>query len=174
MTGTVCELLERCRAAGLELLVEGDMLHVEFEREPPTALLEEIRRRKPEVMAALSSALIRGEVSGVAPPPATEPLVLRDGRVMHRFHAAEIPARAALDVVMSLDKVRRVGVVLVADGMELHVVERWKGQLHPQTLRNLRDNAGAVITVLRGEHRARIAELPAEQVAEYDPRRPRR
>jgi hypothetical protein len=96
-------------------------------------------------------------------------LFLHDGRVMHRFRAVEIPAQATPDVVTLLDKVRRVGVVLVADGMELHVVERWKGQLHPRTLRNLRDNAGAVITVLRGEHRERVAGLPAECVSEFGP-----
>jgi hypothetical protein len=96
------------------------------------------------------------------------PLFLRDGRVMHRFRAAEIPALAP-DTAALLDKVRRVGVVLVADGTELHVVERWKGQLHPQTLRNLRDSAGDVITVLRGEHRERVAGLPAACVAALEP-----
>jgi hypothetical protein len=60
--------------------------------------------------------------------------------------------------------VRRVGVVLVADGMELHVVERWKGQLHRRTLQALKDNAGTAIAMLRGEHRARVALLPAEGV----------
>ena len=87
---------------------------------------------------------------------------------MHRFRAAEIPALAP-DTAALLDKVRRVGVVLVADGTELHVVERWKGQLHPQTLRNLRDSAGDVITVLRGEHRERVAGLPAACVAALEP-----
>ena len=55
MNGTVAELLARCRAAGLALLVEGDSLHVDFESGPPNDLIEEIRQHKPEVMAALSS-----------------------------------------------------------------------------------------------------------------------
>jgi hypothetical protein len=54
--GTVAELLERCRGAGLALLVEGDSLHVDFESGPPNDLIEEIRQHKPEVMAALSNA----------------------------------------------------------------------------------------------------------------------
>jgi len=55
VNGTVGELLQRCRAAGLALLTEGGALHVEFEHEPPTDLLDEIRCRKPEVIAALSA-----------------------------------------------------------------------------------------------------------------------
>ena len=56
MNGAIAELLARCRTAGLALLVEGDLLHVDFESEPPVDLIEEIRQHKPEVMAALSSA----------------------------------------------------------------------------------------------------------------------
>ena len=149
MTGTG-ELLERCRMAGLELLVEGEMLHVDYRQAPPPDLIEELRRRKPAVMAALSRA--------------TGPVVLRDGRVMHRFRADEIPTQTSPDVVALLDKVRHLGVVLVADGMELYVVERWKGQLHRRTLQALKDNAGTAIAMLRGEHRARVALLPAEGV----------
>ena len=56
MNGAIAELLARCRTAGLALLVEGDLLHVDFESDPPVDLIEEIRQYKPEVMAALSSA----------------------------------------------------------------------------------------------------------------------
>jgi len=97
---------------------------------------------------------------------------LRDGRVMHRFRADEIPASPQPDTAGLLDKVRRGGVVLVADGAELRVVERLQGQLHPRTLRELRERAGAAIAVLRGEHRERVSCLPAECVAEYDPGTP--
>jgi hypothetical protein len=54
VNGAVCELIERCRAAGLSLLAEGGVLHVEFECEPPSDLIEEIRQHKPQVLAALS------------------------------------------------------------------------------------------------------------------------
>jgi hypothetical protein len=97
------------------------------------------------------------------------PLFLRDGRVMHRFHATGIPAEAPPDTRALLDRVRRNGVVLVADGMGLHVVERWKGQLHRAVLRGLRDNAGDVVALLRKEHRVRVKRLPPEAVTVYDP-----
>jgi hypothetical protein len=62
-------LLERCRAAGLLLAPDGDALHVDFECDPPGELIEELRRRKPEVMAALAGATV------IAPPEfcATDP-----------------------------------------------------------------------------------------------------
>ena len=59
MNGALTELLERCRAAGLALLVEGHSLHVNFETDPPNDLIEEIQRHKPEVMAAPSSGPVR-------------------------------------------------------------------------------------------------------------------
>jgi hypothetical protein len=58
VSGTVAELLARCRTAGLALLVEGDALHVDFESDPPVDLIEEIRQHKPEVMAALSRSSV--------------------------------------------------------------------------------------------------------------------
>jgi hypothetical protein len=158
MSTAVAELLARCRTAGLSLAVEGEALHVDFEREPPSDLIEKLRQHKPEVMAALSSATL-----------SRKPLILRDGRTMWRFRAAEIPAQASPDTAALLDRVRRAGVVLVADGAELHGVERRKGQLHPNTLRSLRDNAGAAIAVLRGEHRERVARLSLGCVTEPDP-----
>jgi hypothetical protein len=78
------------------------------------------------------------------------------------FRAAAIPSSVSPDTAVLVERVRRAGVVLVADGPELHVVERWRGQLHSNMLRALRDNAGAAIAVLRGEHRDRVASLPAE------------
>ena len=59
VNGTVAELLARCRAAGLALLVEGDSLHVDFVSDPPVDLIEEIRKHKPEVMAALSNVPLK-------------------------------------------------------------------------------------------------------------------
>jgi hypothetical protein len=51
MNGSVAELLGD---AGLSLLVEDDALRVDYERGPPLDLIEELRRHKPEVMAALA------------------------------------------------------------------------------------------------------------------------
>jgi hypothetical protein len=55
MSGTVATLLDRCQAAGLSLMVGGDALHVDYERCPPADLIEELRRYKAEIMAALSA-----------------------------------------------------------------------------------------------------------------------
>jgi exodeoxyribonuclease-5 len=103
------------------------------------------------------------------PFAAISPLFLRDGRIMYRFCAAEIPAQPSPDIAPLLDKVRRGGARLVPDGSELRIVERCKGQLHPAVLRRLSDNAGDIIAALRSEHRRRVAALPPECCAEYDP-----
>jgi hypothetical protein len=54
----VTGLLERCRAAGLSLATEGDALHVDFERDPPSELIEELRHYKAEIVAALAGATV--------------------------------------------------------------------------------------------------------------------
>jgi len=58
VSGAVAGLLRRCRAAGVSLAADGNALHVDFERDPPGELIEELRRRKPEVMAALTSGKV--------------------------------------------------------------------------------------------------------------------
>jgi hypothetical protein len=58
LSGGVGALLDRCRAAGLSLEVDGDALHIDFELDPPGELIEELRRRKPEVMAVLAGATV--------------------------------------------------------------------------------------------------------------------
>jgi hypothetical protein len=68
LTDNVYKLIARCRVAGLDLLAEGTALHVEFEREPPADLIEQIRRHKPEVIAALSGVSAAGSESRLAPP----------------------------------------------------------------------------------------------------------
>jgi hypothetical protein len=85
-----------------------------------------------------------------------DPVILLDGRVMHFFSAiGEIPKSSSSHDIELCNRVRLMGVVLVADGAELHVVERWQGQLDANALRALRANAGAVIAILRGEFRAK-------------------
>jgi hypothetical protein len=61
MNETVAALLERGRAASLSLTIEGDALHVDYERCPPADLIEELRRYKAEIMAALSAPAETGE-----------------------------------------------------------------------------------------------------------------
>jgi hypothetical protein len=74
----------------LSLATEGDALHVDFERDPPSELIEELRRRKPEVMAALAGATViapaRWFIDGVVTadePPYDEPCAARCGLIRH-------------------------------------------------------------------------------------------
>jgi hypothetical protein len=126
---------------------------------PEWAICAEVVASAPVGTGALGSA-----------KDAKGPVILRDGRVMWRFRAGDFPRSPADETAALIERVRRAGVVLVADGVELHVVERRERRLHPQVLRSLQDNAGAVIAVLRGEHRARVLRMRPDQVAAYDPR----
>jgi hypothetical protein len=83
-----------------------------------------------------------------------EPVLLRDGRRLHRFRATE--AASCADIDNLLDRARWRGAVLVADGRALIVVEPWSSALNPEILRELRDNAGAIVSVLIGESRERL------------------
>jgi hypothetical protein len=84
-----------------------------------------------------------------------EPTLLRDGRRMHRFRAADLSTSPPADAAGLVDDARWRGVVLVADGRDLIVVERWLSNLPEETLNALRDNAGDVIAALLGESRQR-------------------
>ncbi len=76
-----------------------------------------------------------------------DPLLLADGRRLHRFLADRIPAAAPGRARELLNRARAYNAVLVSDGPELIVVERWLGNL---------PTAGEVIAALRGESRARF------------------
>jgi hypothetical protein len=88
-------LLERCRAAGLELLVEGSALHVEFERQPPVGLLEQIRRLKPEIIVALTA--IQAEDGPAAAGATIDPADVWHARYCEAFDCclASHPAKEA-------------------------------------------------------------------------------
>jgi hypothetical protein len=98
MTGTVTELLARCRDAGLSLMVEGDALVVDYERVPPRDLVEELRRNKPRIIAALmppvtviaparwvQAARAAGETPFERPCPERRGLVQRKGGALLHF-----------------------------------------------------------------------------------------
>jgi len=85
-----------------------------------------------------------------------EPLLLADGRRLHRLLADRIPAAAPGRARELLNRARAYNAVLVSDGPELIVVERWLGNLPPDLLRQFEATAGEVIAALRGESRARF------------------
>jgi len=78
-----------------------------------------------------------------------EPLVLQDGRRLWRFRTERIPV-AAVDVrCAAIDEARRLGCVLVADGLDLILVEPWLSELSDDMRTDLAANAGKVIALLR-------------------------
>jgi hypothetical protein len=88
------------------------------------------------------------------------PVLLPDGRRLHRFRADEIPATVPDHVKRLHDQAHWYGTLLVADGHDLIVVERWQSTLPLETLRTLKDAAGEIIAYLRGESRARLPWPP--------------
>jgi hypothetical protein len=94
--------------------------------------------------------------------PLGEPVLYPDGSRVWRFRAVNIPALPSEHVVALVDVAFSHGAVLVADGSELIVVERWQSTLSPETLGALREDIGDVIAVLRDQSRKRSArrELP--------------
>jgi hypothetical protein len=91
---------------------------------------------------------------------ASRPVLLRDGRRLHRFRAEVMPPFKPKLAEAALDGARCRGAVLVADGPELIVVEPPQG-LSSETLQALARDAGAIIATLRGESRERSSGADA-------------
>jgi hypothetical protein len=91
--------------------------------------------------------------------PVQQPLLLRDGRRLWRFRAEIIPEILNDDDIRPAVEARWCGCVLVADGLDLIVVEPWLSGLLEETRAELAANAGTIIAVLRGESRVRSAGL---------------
>jgi hypothetical protein len=113
------------------------------------AATKAIKATKPP-QDAWSDAEIEG-MKSIEPAP----VLLPDGRRLHRFRADSIPATVPDHAGALRDQARWHGAVLVADGHDLIVVERWQSTLPLETLRSFKDVAGAIIAFLRGESRAR-------------------
>jgi hypothetical protein len=86
-----------------------------------------------------------------------EPTLLSDGRRLWRFPADSIPAATDDDCRDLAGTARTHGVVLVADGRDLIVVERWLSTLPDEIRHAIAANAGGIIALLRGESRERCA-----------------
>jgi hypothetical protein len=157
-------LVEDARSAGLSLEVDGADLIVEADRNPPPALVAELRQHKAAVIAFLSPHLSGAhsepfeDVSVSRSETLIEPtLLLRDGRSLWRFRADAIPEHASGTTVKLVEKAQWHGVVLVADGLELIVVRPWLGLLSYEMLEDLQQNSGEVIALVRRQSRSRCA-----------------
>jgi hypothetical protein len=94
---------------------------------------------------------------------AERPLLMPDGRRLHRFRADDIQVAVPNHVQDLIDQARWHGVVLVADGQELIVVERRHRVLPYEVLDALQGDAGAIIAALSGESRARLSPSTVPQ-----------
>lgn len=105
----VRELIRQVAAAGGELVCTGgDGLKLRAPAPLPDALVNELRARKPDLIAALTA-------------PVPMPLVMRDGRRLYRLPADRI-GDPTLDATKLAAECRRRGVVLVADNRTLVAV----------------------------------------------------
>jgi hypothetical protein len=162
-------LLETARAAGLSLLIEGENLIVEADGDLPAELIAELREHKAELMVVLSGGdpelTPEPTETAISPQPRQQhvsrgdPVRLHDGRRLCRFQAHSIPDAAPDRIVVLMGEARRCGVVLVADGRDLVVVEPRSSRLTEKTLQDLKKKAGGVIAALRGESHARMAHV---------------
>jgi hypothetical protein len=102
---------------------------------------------------AVASRVSAAKAANVAKYKETEdqrnPALLRDGRRLWRFRAGVIPDQATDRAGELIDEAQRHGVVLVADGFELILVERWLSSLSSEILDGLRHRPGEVIAALR-------------------------
>ena len=87
-----------------------------------------------------------------------EPLLMRDGRRLWRWHADAIPSSASDAVRALADEARAFGCVLVGDGCDLLLVEPWQSELPDDVRDDLAANAGTIIALLRGESRVRTGK----------------
>jgi hypothetical protein len=87
-----------------------------------------------------------------------EPVLLQDGRRIWRFSEAQ--DCTADQAAVLIDQAHWCGAVLVADGRELIVVERWLSSLPLETLCELSRCANAVIAALHQHLRVRCQADP--------------
>jgi hypothetical protein len=83
---------------------------------------------------------------------------MRDGRRLWRFPAESIPEILNDADIRPAVEARWCGCTLVADGLDLIVVEPWLSELPDGVRDDLAAKAGTIIALLRGESRVRTGE----------------
>jgi hypothetical protein len=145
MSAPITELIAAVHAAGGAIERQGREIRLTAPAPLPNALVTRLREAKPALLAHLHHRVV-------------EPILLADGRRLHRFRAADpIPALAPRHLLPLINAARSYDAVLVADGSDLIVIERWLSELPLSTLRALVAEAANVIALLRAESRARTA-----------------
>jgi hypothetical protein len=141
MSAPITELIAAVHAAGGSIERQGREIRLTAAKPLPAALLTRLRAAKPGLIAHLQEVV-------------AEPILLADGSRLHRFRASG-PIPATCNALPVVRQARSYGVVLVADGHELVVVEPSRSELPPKILREIRFAAGEIIALLRAESRAR-------------------
>jgi hypothetical protein len=137
MSAPIIELIAAVHAAGGAIERQGREIKLTAAAPLPDALVARLRAAKPALLAYFHQAVV-------------EPVILADGRRLHRFRAAgPIPPSAPRHLLPLINAARSRDAVLVADGPDLIVIEPWLNELPPSTLRALVAEAAGVLSWLR-------------------------
>jgi len=152
------DLLDQFRAIGAEVVNRNGRLIVRSEHPIPLPMIAAAKLAKPDLIAIVAEEAPQRQPD-TSPAPANcnqdrvEPLLMRDGRRLWRFPAESIPEVLNNDDIRPAVEARWCGCTLVADGLDLIVVERWLSELPEEVRDGLAANAGTIIALLRGESR---------------------
>jgi hypothetical protein len=153
------DLLDQFRALGAEIVNRDGRLVLRSEHPIPAPMVAAAKLAKDELIAAIAGEAPKPEPDA-SPVPANcnqdrlEPLLMRDRRRLWRFPAERIPEVLNDDIRPAVEA-RWCGCTLVADGLDLIVVEPWISELPEEVRDGLAANAGTIIALLRGESRVR-------------------
>jgi len=153
------DLLDQFRALGAEIVNRNGRLVLRSEHPIPSPIIAAAKLAKDELIAVVAGQAERGPDRSPAPANCNEdraePLLMRDGRRLWRFPAERIPEVLNDDDIRPAVEARWSGCTLVADGLDLIVVEPWLSELPEDVRDRLAANAGTIIALLRGESRVR-------------------
>jgi hypothetical protein len=154
------DLLAQFRVIGAEIVNRNGRLVLRSERPIPPPMIAAAKLAKDELVAVITGQNAAPEPVS-APAPANrnedglEPLLMRDGRRLWRFRAESIPEVLNDADIRPAVEARWCGCTLVADGLDLIVVEPWMSELPDLVRDGLAVHAGTIIALLRGESRVR-------------------